>query len=40
MWLFIQYLIWWQLKGLKDFIKGKKSWDKFARQGFSPEAGS
>ncbi len=30
-----QYLIWWQLKGLKDFLKGKKSWDKFARQGFA-----
>lgn len=29
-----QYLIWWQLKGLKDFLAGRKSWDKFARQGF------
>jgi len=31
-----QYLIWWQLKGLKDFLAGRKSWDKFARKGFSP----
>ncbi len=32
-----QYLIWWQLKGLKDFLQGRKSWDKFARQGFAAE---
>lgn len=30
-----QYLIWWQLRGLKDFLAGRKSWDKFARHGFS-----
>lgn len=30
-----QYLLYWQLKGLKDFLAGKKSWDKFARQGFA-----
>ena len=30
-----QYLIWWQLRGLKDFLAGRKSWDKFARQGFN-----
>jgi cellulose synthase/poly-beta-1,6-N-acetylglucosamine synthase-like glycosyltransferase len=30
-----QYLVWWQLKGLRDFLKGKKDWDKFARKGFA-----
>ena len=29
-----QYLLYWQLKGLRDFVKGHKGWDKFARQGF------
>lgn len=29
-----QYLIYWQLRGLKDFLAGRKSWDKFARAGF------
>lgn len=29
-----QYLIYWQLRGLKDFLAGRKSWDKFARKGF------
>ena len=31
-----QYLVYWQLRGLKDFVKGRKGWDKFARKGFSP----
>jgi cellulose synthase/poly-beta-1,6-N-acetylglucosamine synthase-like glycosyltransferase len=31
-----QYLVGWQLKGLYDFLKGKKTWDKFARKGFAP----
>ena len=31
-----QYLVAWQLKGLIDFFKGKKGWDKFARKGFAP----
>ncbi len=31
-----QYLVWWQLKGLRDFLKGRKDWDKFARKGFAP----
>ena len=31
-----QYLMGWQLKGLYDFFKGKKGWDKFARKGFAP----
>jgi hypothetical protein len=31
-----QYLVVWQLKGLWDFFKGKKGWDKFARKGFAP----
>ena len=30
-----QFIVFWQLKGLKDLIKGKKSWDKFARAGFA-----
>jgi cellulose synthase/poly-beta-1,6-N-acetylglucosamine synthase-like glycosyltransferase len=30
-----QYLVAWQLKGLWDFFKGKKGWDKFARKGFA-----
>jgi hypothetical protein len=33
-----QYLVAWQLKGLYDFLKGKKSWDKFARKGFETKA--
>lgn len=35
-----QYLVLWQLRGLKDFLAGKKSWDKFARRGFGPPAGA
>jgi hypothetical protein len=31
-----QYLVVWQIKGLIDFFKGKKGWDKFARKGFAP----
>jgi cellulose synthase/poly-beta-1,6-N-acetylglucosamine synthase-like glycosyltransferase len=30
-----QFLVWWQLRGLQDFIRGKKGWDKFARKGFA-----
>ncbi len=30
-----QFLVGWQLKGLWDFLKGKKGWDKFARKGFA-----
>jgi cellulose synthase/poly-beta-1,6-N-acetylglucosamine synthase-like glycosyltransferase len=33
-----QYLVLWQLRGLCDFLKGKKTWDKFARRGFGPMA--
>ena len=33
-----QFLVGWQLKGLWDFLKGKKGWDKFARKGFAPKA--
>jgi cellulose synthase/poly-beta-1,6-N-acetylglucosamine synthase-like glycosyltransferase len=29
-----QYIVYYQLKGFKDFLAGKKSWDKFARKGF------
>ena len=28
-----QYLLAWQLRGLRDFLAGKKTWDKFARTG-------
>ncbi len=35
-----QFLVYWQLRGLKDFLAGKKSWDKFARAGFSPATGA
>jgi cellulose synthase/poly-beta-1,6-N-acetylglucosamine synthase-like glycosyltransferase len=36
-----QYLLYWQLKGLKDFLKKRKSWDKFERKGFaSPKSTS
>ncbi len=31
-----QYLVAWQVRGLWDFLKGKKGWDKFARKGFAP----
>jgi cellulose synthase/poly-beta-1,6-N-acetylglucosamine synthase-like glycosyltransferase len=34
-----QYLVGWQIRGLWDFLKGKKGWDKFARKGFAPGAG-
>jgi cellulose synthase/poly-beta-1,6-N-acetylglucosamine synthase-like glycosyltransferase len=34
-----QYLVAWQVRGLWDFMKGKKGWDKFARKGFAPGAG-
>ena len=30
-----QYLVFWQLRGLHDFLKGKKGWDKFGRKGFA-----
>jgi cellulose synthase/poly-beta-1,6-N-acetylglucosamine synthase-like glycosyltransferase len=29
-----QYLVLWQLRGLADFLEGKKGWDKFGRRGF------
>jgi cellulose synthase/poly-beta-1,6-N-acetylglucosamine synthase-like glycosyltransferase len=31
-----QYLVVWQLRGLYDFLKGNKGWDKFGRKGFAP----
>jgi cellulose synthase/poly-beta-1,6-N-acetylglucosamine synthase-like glycosyltransferase len=34
-----QYLVAWQLRGLWDFLNGRKGWDKFARKGFAPGAG-
>ncbi len=35
-----QYILAWQLKGLKDYFAGHKGWDKFARQGFAQESQS
>ncbi len=32
-----QFLVYWQLVGLKDFLKGRKDWDKFARKGFQKQ---
>ncbi len=32
-----QYLLFWQIKGLRDFLAGRKSWDKFARKGFQTQ---
>jgi cellulose synthase/poly-beta-1,6-N-acetylglucosamine synthase-like glycosyltransferase len=34
-----QYLVLWQLRGLWDFLRGKKGWDKFARKGFALRTG-
>ena len=33
-----QFLVWWQLKGLRDFLRGRKEWDKVARKGFASTA--
>jgi cellulose synthase/poly-beta-1,6-N-acetylglucosamine synthase-like glycosyltransferase len=33
-----QYLLYWQLRGLVDFMRGRKEWDKFARKGFTLRA--
>ncbi len=30
-----QYLLAWQVRGLRDFLAGKKTWDKFARKGLA-----
>lgn len=32
-----QLTVWWRLKALVDFIKGKKGWEKFERKGFGEE---
>lgn len=32
-----QFLLAWQLKGLFDLVRGRRSWDKFARQGFEAQ---
>ena len=31
-----QVLVAWQLRGLWDYLRGRKTWDKFARKGFQP----
>ena len=33
-----QYLLWAQAKGFRDFIRGKKSWEKFEHKGFRAAA--
>ena len=33
-----QYLLAWQLRGFRDYVAGKKGWDKFARKGFANAA--
>ena len=30
-----QLTLWWRLKAVRDYFKGKKGWDKFDRKGFS-----
>jgi cellulose synthase/poly-beta-1,6-N-acetylglucosamine synthase-like glycosyltransferase len=30
-----QYLVYWKLRGCRDYLKKKRSWDKFARKGFA-----
>ncbi len=32
-----QLTIWWRIKAVADFFKGKKDWDKFERKGFSED---
>jgi hypothetical protein len=31
---FAHIRMFWQLGGVRDFLKGRKSWDKFERKGF------
>jgi hypothetical protein len=33
-----QLSIWWRLKGVVDYLRGKKTWEKFDRIGMSQEA--
>ncbi|UCH44743.1 MAG: glycosyltransferase family 2 protein [Nitrospiraceae bacterium] len=33
-----QLTVWWRIKGIVDFFKGKKGWEKFDRKGFGTEA--
>jgi hypothetical protein len=35
---FRQMTVWWRIRGIFDFLKGKKGWDKFARKGFAKGA--
>ncbi len=32
-----QLTLWWRLKAIFDFFKGKKGWEKFARKGFASD---
>jgi peptidoglycan-N-acetylglucosamine deacetylase len=34
-----QFLVCWQMRGLWDFLRRKKGWDKFARKGFAVRTG-
>ena len=33
-----QFLVVWQIRGLIDYLKGRKDWDKFARRGFQQQS--
>lgn len=35
-----QLTLWWRLKAIFDFLKGKKGWEKFARKGFASDEAS
>jgi len=32
-----QLTLWWRLKGIFGFLKGKKGWEKFERKGFKSD---
>jgi hypothetical protein len=32
-----QMTVWWRIKAVIDFFKGKKGWDKFERKGFGED---
>jgi cellulose synthase/poly-beta-1,6-N-acetylglucosamine synthase-like glycosyltransferase len=34
-----QLTVWWRLRGVVSFIRGKKSWGKMTRKGFKPASG-
>jgi hypothetical protein len=34
-----QLTVWWRLRGIVSYIRGKKSWGKMTREGFNPADG-